>query len=76
MKTSESIAFTWGSTLTERAMAFPCDRSLSAQCHVSCYEVQSRRQQKTGCYFSSKTSDELSLPGYTRDVKYLPYLIT
>lgn len=29
MRTCESIAFTWGSTPTERAMAFPCDRSLS-----------------------------------------------
>jgi hypothetical protein len=29
MKTSESIAFTWGSTRTERALAFPCDRCLS-----------------------------------------------
>jgi hypothetical protein len=25
MKINESIAFTWGSTPTERAMAFPCD---------------------------------------------------
>jgi hypothetical protein len=47
-----------------------------AQCHVSCYEGQSKGQQRTRCYFSSETSEELPLPGYKRDVKCLSYLIT